>query len=227
MEIKERLMKFINSLHISNAEFERKCGLGTGVVNKFSNKTRSATYDRITAIYPQLNIEWLRTGSGNMLLEFLPKTENRHKTYFTVEDASQLQVDVSNLTPVYDIDATCGRLFRSWDTEKIVGYVSLDSIHADSKIISAYGDSMEPRIHSGDRIVVREIFNFADVLYYGLVYLIITEEFRMLKIIHRASTPGSIILHSCNAIYEDFPLQVEKIQRLFLVENIISITNML
>lgn len=63
----ERILSFIQSLGITVSEFERVCNLSNGAVSKMGDNTRTSTIDKISKIYPSLNIVWLRTGEGEML----------------------------------------------------------------------------------------------------------------------------------------------------------------
>lgn len=66
--IKERLTQFISSLGISVAEFERNCRLSNGFVKNVTSRTRASSLDRIVNIYPQFNVDWIRTGRGEEIL---------------------------------------------------------------------------------------------------------------------------------------------------------------
>jgi phage repressor protein C with HTH and peptisase S24 domain len=90
-------------------------------------------------------------------------------------------------------------------------------------IIRANGDSMEPHIHDGDWIAVREVANL-DVLFYGQVYLVITNEYRLLKYLRRDEDEKNyVILRSDNKEYDDIRLPKAEIRHLFIVENILSL----
>lgn len=65
--MKERIKYFIKSIGISVALFEKNCGLSNGSVNKMADGTRTTTLDNISKAYPQLNMNWLKTGEGEML----------------------------------------------------------------------------------------------------------------------------------------------------------------
>ncbi len=67
MNVKERLKKFIASKGLGQKAFEIECGLSNGYVN---NIRRSVTIEKARQIlerYPELNINWLMTGQGEML----------------------------------------------------------------------------------------------------------------------------------------------------------------
>lgn len=65
--LQERLKTFITSLDSSVLAFENKCGMAPGTVNKMSDKSRPKTLEKIHKQFPQLNMEWLQTGEGEML----------------------------------------------------------------------------------------------------------------------------------------------------------------
>lgn len=137
-----------------------------------------------------------------------------------------IKADISIGTPVYDLDGTCGTESRDIDftVENIIGSVNLPEINKNSKIIRANGDSMEPRIFDGNRVVIRQIFNWNDV-FYGQVYFILLDEYRMIKYIRKyePDEENYIILRSENPAYDDIKLHKSKIRKLFIVENILSV----
>lgn len=65
--LQERLKAFITSLDSSVLAFENECGMAPGTVNKMTDKSRAKTLEKIRKHYPQLNMEWLQTGIGEML----------------------------------------------------------------------------------------------------------------------------------------------------------------
>jgi len=156
-----------------------------------------------------LNAAWLLTGEGEMI---------KQSTKEVVEI-------VENGTPVYNIDATCGDLSRPivFTEEHIIGHVNLQNVSPTAAIIRANGDSMEPHIKDGDWIAVREVFNLKEI-YYGQVYLVITDEYRMLKYLRKDKDEQHyVILRSENEKYDDIRLAKTSIRNLFIVENVLSL----
>lgn len=68
MDLKDRLLLFIEYKGIDKASFERLSDLSNGFVDKSGDNTRKASLDKISNAFPELNIAWLRTGQGDMLL---------------------------------------------------------------------------------------------------------------------------------------------------------------
>lgn len=140
---------------------------------------------------------------------------------------SDIREGVYNGTLVYDIDGTCGTSNREIEfaEDRIIGSVDLPEISKTAKIVTANGDSMEPKIHNGNRVVIRQIFSWEDI-FYGQIYLILLDEYRMIKYIRKyeLDEENYIILRSENPQYDDIKLHKSKIRKLFIVENILSIT---
>jgi hypothetical protein len=65
--VKQRLLDFIYYLRISQAEFCDKIGASHAYVTSMRKSISSDKLSAISAQYPELNIEWLLTGKGEML----------------------------------------------------------------------------------------------------------------------------------------------------------------
>lgn len=143
---------------------------------------------------------------------------------------SDINENILEGTLVYDIDATCGPNSRDIDFTKdvVIGSVNLPEIDKNSKIVFASGESMFPLISNGDRIVIREIENL-NFIYYGQIYLILTNEYRMVKYIrkHPSNDKEFVLLKSKNPDFDDIELPRKEIKRLFVIENILSVKNVL
>lgn len=95
----KRIMEFIAHIGISISEFERNCGLSNGAVSKIGEKTRRLTLDRISKAYPSLNIDWLLTGVGDMMLsDSVNQTnqsgDNIHGRHVTVNKTEKDYIDI-------------------------------------------------------------------------------------------------------------------------------------
>lgn len=224
MGLRERLLDYIAYKGIDKATLERNSGLSNDAVNKMGDNTRTKTLDRISNAYPDLNIIWLRTGIGEMLI-----SDERKEKIISVDQTAISETKRKGAL-IYDIDATCGIDGRDIDfaDERVIGSIEAPEINPNSKIIFATGDSMTPLITSGDRIVVRKIESW-DYFNYGQVYVIITNGYRFIKRIrkHPTNPENFILLRSENKEYDDIDLPKQEIVHLFIVENILSIKNIL
>ena len=68
MDLKSRIIEFIEYKRLDKATFERIVGLSNDAVSKMGDNTRKSTIDKISNAFPELNTVWLRTGEGEMLM---------------------------------------------------------------------------------------------------------------------------------------------------------------
>jgi phage repressor protein C with HTH and peptisase S24 domain len=157
--------------------------------------------------YPDLNPEWLLTGSGNML---------RNETSILVEHEYTVK-NLDNNIPVYNINFSAGNInvFNDVNAD-LIGYLNIPELKGSERVIIATGDSMIGVINSGDYIGIKKINDFT-YFNYGFPYAIVTEDYRLLKFIRKSENPENIILRSNNPDYDDIELPKNKITGLYLI----------
>lgn len=69
MSVKDRLKIYIKHKNISVSAFERSINVSNGYVNGVYKTIGSDKRDLIVQEYPDLNIDWLLNGAGEMLLQ--------------------------------------------------------------------------------------------------------------------------------------------------------------
>lgn len=68
--MRARLQEYIKYLGLTNRAFCRKVGIGENTLNCNKGIDLSKnTLDKIANTYPQLNINWIITGEGEMIME--------------------------------------------------------------------------------------------------------------------------------------------------------------
>jgi transcriptional regulator with XRE-family HTH domain len=124
MTVKQRLGLFIDYLGISTRAFEKKCGLSNGLVNNIKKSISPNTIDKISAIYPELNMGWLLAEEGKMLKNDMPEFKDGKRItklveYFNVS-VNQFAKKLELSTPQILYDVIKGRNGISRDlAEKI------------------------------------------------------------------------------------------------------------
>lgn len=71
MKVTDRLQEFLNYKNISPYTFERSCGIANGYLKKQikgKGTLGSDIVERITEKFRDLNVTWLMTGKGQMLI---------------------------------------------------------------------------------------------------------------------------------------------------------------
>ena len=127
-------------------------------------------------------------------------------------------------TPVYDIDVTAGIMPRArmFATENIVGYVNLPGIPEGCRIVTVSGDSMYPVIRSGDFIAVRELSNLQQI-FWGQIYVVVLDDYCMVKYVRRHDDPEMVILRSENRNYDDMEVRRTDIRDMMFVQHILHV----
>ena len=234
MEAKERIKKayeFLRSKGIVHTQQDVADIMGIkkeNISRAFNGNDKYLTPSFITrfnnAFGNIFNADWIIKEEGEMIKEAETIKQNSFISAGDIQEGNYFG------TLVYDIDGTCGPENRDIDFTKdnIIGSVNLPGINKSSYIIRANGDSMEPRIYDGNMVVIREIQNWEDI-FYGQMYLILLDEYRMIKYIRRyePDEENYIILRSENPQYDDIKLHKRKIRKMFIVENILSVKTQL
>lgn len=213
--VKDRVRQFIKYKGLRMKDFESACGLSSGYVTSMRKGFGDEKLSNVLTAYPDLNRDWLLYGEGKMIRDSL-------------EDPPQVVHVNQNMNGilVYDIDATCGKQSRDMDftDDVVIGSIDLPNISRDCKIIRANGDSMIPTICDGNWIAIREVYDFDDV-FYGQIYVVVTSEYRMIKYVRKYEQDEDhyFLLRSANPNYDDITMRKDKIRKLFIVENILSV----
>lgn len=161
MDLKSRLIAFIESEGLTVQSFEAKCSLSNGAVSKMGNNTRRSTLDKISKIYPRLNINWLLTGDGNMLCN---------------NEGSSMQPQISYTigVPYYNVDFIGGfDIVLNDQTAKPEYLIDFKKYNEATCWCNVTGHSMEPEITHGDIIALKKIEDMS-FLPLGEVYAIVT-----------------------------------------------------
>ena len=73
--VKSRLIEFLKFKSISQKAFAQSVGVSAGFVNAIRVSIQPKTLEKISNVYPDLNITWLLTGLGPMLLDVAPPAQ--------------------------------------------------------------------------------------------------------------------------------------------------------
>lgn len=210
MGVKDRLIEFMKYKGVSQRTLETQCGLSNGFVDKVGEGTRQSSLDKISAQYPELNILWLRTGYGEMLLE---SEAASNKVHSLVPDHEN-QSTVVSLLP---ISAQGGSLndfvvsVKSEDCEKIIS-----PIKGIDFAITVAGDSMSPEYPNGSQILIKKI-NEKAFIDWGRAYVLDTCNGTVVKKIMPGSDPKKVKCISVNPDYPPFEVNFSDIYGMYRV----------
>lgn len=158
--IKDRLLQYINFKCITKAFFEKSIYASNGYINNVKTLGSDKLEDILNK-YPDLNIEWLLTGNGNMI-----KESNKDDMSIT-----QVTTDYVYLLPVSAHGGSLSEFVttvKEKDCERIISPIK-DADFA----ITVFGDSMAPEYPNGSQILIKRI-NESAFIDWGRAYVLDT-----------------------------------------------------
>jgi len=223
-EIIARIKYLMKEMGVKQVQFAERIGVDTSNLSKYLNAHMPLSDSFLNRLVVNLGVskEWLLDGTD---LPF-------GKTTVRVDGADGrggLPVAAPTGTPVYDVDATAGvasgrnELFAN---ENIVGWVNLPNMSPHCRIVRVSGDSMAPVIQDGDFVAVREVSN-ASQIYWGQIYVVQLDDFRVVKYVRRHTDPNMVVLRSENPNYDDMDVRRNDIHGMLLVQHILHLNTRL
>lgn len=70
--VRDRILKFIDHKGISSSEFSKRIGVSRNYISSMSKSIQPDKLHSISVHFPELNIEWLLIGKGDMLIGAVP-----------------------------------------------------------------------------------------------------------------------------------------------------------
>ena len=205
LQLIERIRFLISRLNMTQGEFARRIGVDPTNFSKILNGRLRITRNLINRIAIDLGVslKWLETG---MSLPFDKPAPN------------------DGASPVYDIDVCAGasELAREFTADRIIGSVKFPGLSRDSVIVRVSGNSMEPEIQPGSYIAIRPVTDTSCIAW-GQIYVIVTDDLRLVKHVVRNPDPTLATLRSSNPDYDDMELPRNKIRGLYIVEAILNL----
>ena len=220
-ETKDRLLEFLRYKGLGQQKFEISIGMSNGWANKVGDSIRENTLKKISEVYPELNIAWLKSGVGIMLNNgeseetlYTPKEE--HPKERNQKDATEETAKMVLLLPV---SAQGGSLndfvvsVKESDCEKVVS-----PIRGVDFAMTVSGDSMSPEYPNGSRIFIKRI-NERAFIEWGKVYVLDTCNGTVIKILVPSDKEGYVKCVSINTdpIFAPFEVAFEDIYGVYKV----------
>lgn len=84
--VKQRIQQFAETTNLEDKYFELRVGMASGSLRKGSNPT-SPMLEKIKASYPRLDMNWVITGLGPMLLPEKARIEDAPATSDTIDSS--------------------------------------------------------------------------------------------------------------------------------------------
>lgn len=217
-DIIARLRHIMSQQHLSQRRLASMLKLDPSNLSKVLTGKLPFTEGLINRIVVDLGISkpWLKEGAG------VPyeKESMARDIVLSAEPAPQ---PVGTGIPVYDIDVTagCRSLEQLFSETRPIGRMDIPELPADAHVVKVRGDSMSPRINNGGYVAIRHIRDPRNI-FWGQIYVVQLDEYRMIKYVRRHSDPSMVILHSDNPAYDDMDVSRSDIRALYIVEAVLN-----
>ncbi|MDE5657108.1 MAG: hypothetical protein K2I19_08585 [Muribaculaceae bacterium] len=216
----DRVRYLIKLLRKTQAQFGQLIGLDPSNLSRALSGGQPLRDTFVNRIVVNVGVskEWLLHGTG------VPFPKGMHAAEVSDSGTRMLQCTPQRSgAPVYDIDVTagCAELSRMFTDERIIGYLDMPGVSHDYPICRVSGDSMSPKIVNGGYVSIRPLSD-TSIIFWGQIYVVIMDDFRMVKYVRRHNDPAMVILHSDNPAYDDMEVPRSAIRKLYMVETILN-----
>ena len=218
MTTKERFIEYLKIKGIGQTSFEESSGLSRGAISQKSGFSANSI-EKIAIACPDLNLDWLITGNGEML-----KSE-----------ASAATAPLNNnnainykLVPLLNLDAVGG--IHSPNVvpgdyeypDQLIPFT--DALEGDVAL-TVSGESMSPTCPPGSRVLIRQVPQWREYFGYGNIFvLLLTDGRRILKEVQKYSEDSKnyILCKSHNDKYPEEELPKSMIASVWKVIKILN-----
>lgn len=215
----KRIKQYLDFKGIKVSAFEREVGMSNGSFASQLKHDKTIGVDKLENIlskYPDVNLDWLLKGTGNML-NFDVLSENP-ELYEKLEKIQKLDI------PVYDIKTTAEiiDLFSDNQEQFPVSYVRIPRITKCDGALYVTGDSMYPLLKGGDIVVYNKINNIENNIIWGEMYLIYVNnddnEFFFIRFLKQSERESYVQFVSQNPDNQTVEFPISSIKILALVK---------
>ena len=224
-----RLFEYLEYKGIPHTRFEKEIGLSNGYLKSMLRREGGLGEEIVLNVIENcldLNIGWLMTGNGQMLINSEKYATNDIELSTVNEPIIRYGKSVQDrLIPFYNLHATAG-LLDLFDQEQVTqpdDYILIPDIGKCDGSMTVVNDSMEDLISPGDILAFKIIHDVPADLQGGQIYIVlyeIADELQLVVKYIKKSSKGDeyIILESHNKHYDSKEIHLSKVKQVALVK---------
>ena len=221
--IVSRILQIIEYKGINKRKFYLETGLSNGFLDKVKD-VGASKIEHILNVYPEINMEWLLTGEGDMLnFDILQEKNVAYKK--TEKEAKKQNI------PLYSIQTIAGiiDLFGNNEYQTPVDTISIPKISDCDGALYVTGDSMSPLLKSGDIVIYKKVYNHEKNIIWGEMYLVYVNndgnESFFTRFIKQSEQESFVQLVAQNPDHQTIEFPVSSIKALALVKASIRVNS--
>lgn len=209
-QIKRNISLYLSKKGVSDYEFYKKSGITRGILSQ-PNGISEDNITRFLAYAPDINVEWLLKGEGNMLRDGLSQIAK-----FTDKPKEGI--------PLIPFSAMAGALtgeqsILEYECERYVVPAFSDA----DFLMQVKGNSMMPTYISGDIVACQRVPMSSLFFQWNKPYVLDTAQGALIKRIKPGTDKKHVLVVSDNKEYDPFELLYEDIYAVALVIGIIRL----
>jgi len=198
--LRARIDALIDAVGPTQAEFANKIGVSANAVTNWKTRgIKSSAYEKIATSYPNVNIDWLRYGDGEM---FVTKEGTATRPHIPTSAAAGTMAGFS--------EAVMSNQCEMKPVVKILPQYDYT--------ITIKGDSMEPKFEGGDIVAIRKVTDFIE---WGKTYVLDTVDGAVIKRLYDDGDAFRCV--SFNKEYDDFLVKKKSVYGVYKVVGLIRI----
>jgi DNA-binding XRE family transcriptional regulator len=201
--IKGRLQIYLNSKHLTKADFYKQTGLANGFIEKTGRYLNEGSVQKICDAFPELNTKWILYGDGNML---------NNSTLPTAEEDCNVDSNKEYLVKI--------PIYNTAPREHLILDKSLGIEDSDIAFLNT-DDSMSPRYLSGSLVVCHEVKSWREYIGYGNTFALVLVDGRsIIKVVRKSEqdTNNYVLCVSLNPKFDSEELPRAFIKQLYIVK---------
>lgn len=206
MDIKERIMRYLDNKGMSPTKAEQMLGWSKGAFIK----AKSISADKageFLLLFADLSAEWLLRGKGAML-----------KSDKTPQSTERTPITGNAIKYYPSVNGSMGGIEFLDNPDEFYTDIVLPGFSECKFAVNAFGDSMYPVIKSGQIVIMMQwTERFID---WGHIYMVVTKSgYRAIKYLKPSANEGRITCESeSKESNPSFEIDIEDIHRLYLVK---------
>lgn len=221
--IKDRVLKIAENKGIPKEIFFSELGVSYANFKGIQKQSglNSDTIDKIISKYPEVNLNWLIMGIGEMF------------SYYSIEKDLNVVNEPRleyNSVPIYDLTASASVVQVFSDVVKAVpiDFLKIPNLPLCDGAIYINGDSMYPLLKSGDLVLFKKVNDKANIIWGEMYVLYINnsgDEFFFVKYLQKSNRENYVKLVSQNQHHEPVEFPMDSIMQLALVKASVRINS--
>lgn len=213
--IKQNILLYLAEKGVTSYEFYKASGVTRGILQQ-NNGISEDNIARFLAYAPDVNIEWLITGKGDMLRNKEVVTQRKAEPALPVLENSHEGI------PLIPLSAMAGAFTGETSVMEYERYV-IPAFKGADFLIPVKGDSMQPTYYPGDLVACQRI-PLNDLFFqWNKTYVLDTKQGPLIKRVRRGSDDDHVLIVSDNAEYEPFELEKSQFYGVALVRGLVRL----